>query len=211
MEAATQTTIQQGLPEHFFTQAAALYYEAFRQKFEPIMRSQKHGVEILKTSFDAERAFVAINEDQLTGIAGLQYDGRQLINPKVSTFMQHFGWMKGLIKLMLFALFDRTPRKGELIMDGIVVHPDRRGEKIGSRLLRAVLDFARARGFATVRLDVVDTNTGARRLYEKMGFIATETQHYPYLRKIMGFSASTTLIKVLSDGMTEQTKACTPP
>ena len=47
-------------------------------------------------------------------------------------------------------------------MDGIVVAPDARGQGIGSELLRRVVAFARDSGFKQVRLDVVDTNPGAR-------------------------------------------------
>jgi ribosomal protein S18 acetylase RimI-like enzyme len=70
-----------------------------------------------------------------------------------------------------------------------------RGKGIGTRLLESVFDFARTEGFSSVRLDVVDTNPGARRLYERMGFVPVKTGHYPYLRRVMGFSAGTTMIR----------------
>lgn len=62
-----------------------------------------------------------------------------------------------------------------------------------------MFEFAQANGFSTVRLDVADTNPGARRLYERMGFAPTHTQKYPFLRNIVGFSAGTTMIKQIDN------------
>lgn len=54
---------------------------------------------------------------------------------------------------------------------GISIHADLRGHGIGSALIRAVLDWARATpDIEKVCLDVFETNTAARRLYERLGF-----------------------------------------
>jgi ribosomal protein S18 acetylase RimI-like enzyme len=45
-----------------------------------------------------------------------------------------------------------------------------RGQGIGTKLLDAILDVARERGYAAVSLSVEDDN-GARRLYEQAGFV----------------------------------------
>lgn len=72
----------------------------------------------------------------------------------------------------------------------------RRG--IGTQLLQAVFDFARTNRCCSICLAVVDTNLGARHLYERLGFVPTETRQYPYLQRIMGFSAVTTLVKQMT-------------
>ena len=92
----------------------------------------------------------------------------------------------------------REGLRGVGILIKRIVHPAMRGKGIGTRLLEAVFDFARAKGFGSVRLQVVDTNPDARRLYERMGFVATATHRHPYLRRMMGFSAVTTMVKELS-------------
>jgi ribosomal protein S18 acetylase RimI-like enzyme len=53
---------------------------------------------------------------------------------------------------------------------GVYVRPLFRGRGIGERLLRACIDWARAKDFATVRLSVVEGNDVARRCYERVGF-----------------------------------------
>lgn len=53
------------------------------------------------------------------------------------------------------------------------VAPSARRLGVGERLVRTVLDEARARGLARVHLEVTSSNAGARRLYERCGFVAT--------------------------------------
>ena len=195
MQTTDQVEIRFGLPEYCRRQAAELYYEAFRQKFEPIMSSRQHGVAILEKAFDPELAIVALCRDRLAGVAGLQYGGRQFANVKASAFAREFGWLSGLLRCTLFAFFVQHQRKGELLIESIAVDSSMRGKGIGTRLLQAVFGFAQANGFGSVRLDVVDTNPGARRLYERLGFVPTQTRKYPFLHRVMGFSADTTMIK----------------
>jgi len=53
------------------------------------------------------------------------------------------------------------------------VRPDARGAGVGGRLIEAVVDWARGAGFGEVRLWVVDGNTRAERVYERLGFKRT--------------------------------------
>ena len=193
---ADQIAVRLGLPERHRRRAGELYYEAFRQKFEPVMGSPEHGVAILEKSLIPEQAIVALHQDQLVGVSGLQYGGRCFVDARVSAFVHEFGWVWGLFKFAQFVLFfAQRERKGEIIIDGFVVRASMRGKGIGTRLLEAVFDFAQANGFEAVSLQVVDTNPGARRLYERMGFVPTKTRNYPYLRSVMGFSSVTTMVK----------------
>ncbi|WP_247003046.1 ribosomal protein S18-alanine N-acetyltransferase [Halosolutus gelatinilyticus] len=52
----------------------------------------------------------------------------------------------------------------------IAVHPDRRGAGIGSTLLSRSLSVLAARGADTVKLEVRESNDGAKRLYREFGF-----------------------------------------
>ncbi len=63
---------------------------------------------------------------------------------------------------------------------GILVRRGHRGHGIGSALLAHALDAARAK-FGIVRLDVFSTNTRAKQLYERFGFVLSG--HVPRLIK----------------------------
>jgi ribosomal protein S18 acetylase RimI-like enzyme len=52
----------------------------------------------------------------------------------------------------------------------LAVHPERRGQRIGDSLLRAMVDSLGERGVRRVYLEVDDENASAIRLYERWGF-----------------------------------------
>jgi ribosomal protein S18 acetylase RimI-like enzyme len=58
---------------------------------------------------------------------------------------------------------------------GIAVAPDRQGEGIGARLLEAAIERAREEGIRKLVLRVLSSNPGARRLYERRGFVVEGT------------------------------------
>lgn len=62
----------------------------------------------------------------------------------------------------------------------VAVAPDAQGRRLGSRLLDALLDAARARGVTQVMLEVRADNDAARRLYDSRGFeqIAVRRGYY---------------------------------
>ena len=79
-------------------------------------------------------------------------------------------------------------------MDGICVDADARGCGLGTALLQAIKDDARAQGKTAVRLDVIDTNPRARALYEREGFDAIGTETLGPFSLIFGFRSSTRML-----------------
>ena len=55
-------------------------------------------------------------------------------------------------------------------IENVVVAGERRRSGIGSALMQALLQNLRSSGVAGVLLEVRESNTAARRLYEKLGF-----------------------------------------
>lgn len=55
-------------------------------------------------------------------------------------------------------------------VDNLVVRADQRGQRIGRRLLAAVVEWARQRRASQLEVMVGDTNRDGRRFYEAFGF-----------------------------------------
>lgn len=55
-------------------------------------------------------------------------------------------------------------------ISGVALFPAYRGRGVGGRLLQIAFDAARARRLAQVSLIVFEQNTGAKRLYDRLGF-----------------------------------------
>ena len=187
-------TVQRGVPEHVRRQAAELYWEAFGRKLEPAIGPSERGIALIAQRLVLDRAVTAVRGDELLGLAGFHLDGSCLVNVRIRDLTREFGVIGGLWRTILLVLLDDAPRKGELLMDGIAVRDDQRGKGIGTALLRTLFEVARANGLGSLRLSVVDTNPRARALYEREGFVATKTERTPYLRKLMGFGASTEMV-----------------
>jgi ribosomal-protein-alanine N-acetyltransferase len=76
-----------------------------------------------------------------------------------------------------YVVADSVPNHGRPLghVKDIAVHPDYRGEGIGSTLLERALAKLAARGTASVKLEVRETNDAARALYEDFGFVHRRT------------------------------------
>ena len=185
-----------GVPKSLQRDAAVLFDSAFGEKFAVAVPSQDARIDLLEQSLVLPFAFSAIHEGVLAGLAGFHsaigsFTGGMTYRQLVASL----GLIRGNRAALVFGLYERQPAESELLMDGIAVHPEMRGRGIGTRLLEELTSYARREGYDQVRLDVIDTNPGARRLYERHGFVARRTERFGYLRWLLGFGASTTMIR----------------
>ena len=69
----------------------------------------------------------------------------------------------------------------------LLVHPDARGHRLGSRLTRQCIDFARAAGYERLRLWTNDNLVAARTIYLAEGFrLAEEERHTSFGADLVG-------------------------
>lgn len=187
-----------GVAEEFRDQAAALYDSAFGGKFAVAIPDESKRVALLRESLDLSYVFGAFRDDRLVGIAGYKTSSGSLTSGiTYERLINRLGFFGGHRAAIIFSLYERELRAGELLMDGIAVDAAARGEGIGSHLLADLVRFADEEGYEAARLDVIDTNPRARDLYERHGFVATKTEHFGYLRWLLGFGAATTLTRSL--------------
>ena len=185
-------TISQGLAESQRDQAAALYMEAFGPLLRPILGDGPRALDLLARCMKPDHAFVAGRNGQLAGLAGFQDESGSLLDIDLRAMMRAYGAVGGGLRYLgLGLLLSRERQPGTLLMDGIAVAPEWRGQGIGTQLLEALSRHARENAYRDVRLDVLDNNPRARALYERQGFVAVKDQSYPFLQRFLGFSMVT--------------------
>ena len=79
---------------------------------------------------------------------------------------------------------------GEMgVVESVRVRSDLRGRGLGERLMRHVVDLARARGAVRVELTTNAQRDAARRFYERLGFVASHVGMKLYLGESSGGEA----------------------
>lgn len=195
MSGENQVRIQTGIPPEYREAAAALYDEAFGPKLAVAVPNAAQRRRLLAASFDLRHAIVALSEDELVGLAGFHSaDGSLTGGLTAGGLLDLLGFVGGTRAIAVLSLYQRRPVPDELLMDGLAVRADRRGGGLGTRLLQAIKVYAVEAGYTRVRLDVIDTNEAARRLYEREGFVPVKTESFELLRNLLGFGASTMMV-----------------
>ncbi len=185
------------LPEIFRQQALELYVRVLGEKLEPIFGPPQASLSFLIDQVDLNRAIGAIQQEQVVGILGLQDQQGGFLCPSIGKILDHYGVFAGLYKTYLMMALDPDVGPDQLYLDGIAVASEYRGLGIGSQLISAFESYAQERGFRSVLLDVIDTNSRARSLYLKLGYQETRSKSLHGLEEIFPFQTSTQMEKVI--------------
>jgi ribosomal protein S18 acetylase RimI-like enzyme len=190
--------IQNGIPDGAEAQAAALYWEAFGEKLGIVMGPRQQALGYIARVLDPTHAISATDErGKLLGVVGFKTIDGALVGGDYSDLTAIYGHIGALWRAGLLSLLDRDIDNKRFLMDGIFVEPTARGQGVGSALLSAIMGEGRARGYPSLRLDVIDTNPRAKALYERHGFVPHDTSTLGPLKHIFKFQSVTTMIKTL--------------
>jgi ribosomal protein S18 acetylase RimI-like enzyme len=189
-------TVSLGLPPSLRDQAAVIYWQDFGGKLGRVMGPVLRPHAFLARVMRAYHALVARDETgALLGLAGFKTPQGSFAGGSWTDMQAIYGLAGLAWRLPLLALLSREVDNDRFLLDGICVAPAARGLGVGSALMAAIEDEARARGYGYVRLDVIDTNWRARALYERLGYIGIKTAPLGPLRHVFGFDAAVTMVK----------------
>ncbi len=191
-------TLHHGIPPALLADAAALYWQAFGGKLGQVMGPQPLALRYLARAIQCDHAIVALNASgALLGLAGFKTPAGSFAGGTTADMRAVYGTAGMAWRMPLLWGLGREVDNDRFLLDGICVTPTARGIGIGSALMAAICDEGRARGYAHVRLDVIDTNRRARALYERLGFAVEKTDDIGLLRFVFGFRRSHTMVKPL--------------
>ncbi len=186
-------TISPGLLPAHHHDAARLYWQAFGPKLGKLMGPEARGVGFFAATVNPEAVISAVLDGRLIGIAAFKRGANGFSQGGLGALWRHYGFGT-LWRLPFLLLLERNAPRDTLQMDGICVDASGRGKGVGTALLKAIIETAKAQGRAKVTLDVIDSNPRARALYQRFGFKPTGTAQLGPLRHIFGFSAATTMV-----------------
>ena len=193
--------IQKGIKPEHRADAARLYAEAFKNKFENLIGTPDEVTEILKDSINASYAFSAVStNNELVGLVGFYHKNSSLMDIKLKKLIRKYGFFSGLYKkFVIFILFfKKRDNNKQLLMDGIVTKKEHRGKGIGTGLMDKLDEFALENKMTSIKLDVVYGNDDAKRMYENRDFKATGDIRNPgFIKRLIGVEGLTTMVKTL--------------
>ena len=190
--------IRHGLPHDRRRAAAELYWQAFGGKLGRVLGPDAAALIYLERVFREDHVLVALEDGQLVGLAGFKTAAGSFAGGTPDDLRAVYGRSGALWRSTLLRLLGRDVDNARFLMDGVCVARDARGRGIGSRLVEAICTEARHRGYAEVRLDVVDSNWRAKALYERLGFSVAGQERIGALRHIFGFHSASMMIRQIT-------------
>lgn len=191
--------IHHGLPLHLRADAARLYWQAFGGKLGRVLGPERLAHALLNRVMRGDHAIVALSESgSLLGLVGFKSPDGAFAGGGLADLRGVYGTFGSLWRAGLLWLLERDLDNERFLLDGICVADTARGKGVGTALLDAICAEGRARGYPSVRLDVIDSNKRARALYERQGFVSTQTSRIGLLKLVFGFSTATTMVRVLT-------------
>lgn len=167
--------IVKGIPAALVPEAVELLLEAFPLKVEHELRprSPEQARRVLSAQIVPELGWMALSSGgAAVGLAGVGVHGRRFLGMTCRAYAKEFGWLGGVSRWLSAeteAAIAR-PKRLQWRVEWLAVSEAARGTGVGTKLLRTVISAAMDEGMKSVKLEVIDVNYGAIRLYEKLGF-----------------------------------------
>ncbi|MDY6790211.1 MAG: GNAT family N-acetyltransferase [Thermodesulfobacteriota bacterium] len=164
------------LPDDFTSSAIQLYFNALQEKFAPILSSDGRALQALASNIETGKCLVAIYDEKLVGIMGIQTSKGGFVNPSLKVMVRIYGILGGILRMGGLAILHHITTTDELYVGGVAVAHEMRGKGIGLGLFELLERIALKKGIRTISLEVIDTNPRAKTLYEHLGFVVMKTK-----------------------------------
>lgn len=187
--------LQHGIPPDQVETAARLYWQAFGGKLGRVMGPDARALRYLCRIIQTDHAIAALHEGNLVGMIGFKTPQGSFADGTPADMRAVYGAAGVAWRMPLLWALSREVDNTRFLIDGIAVDRNYRSHGIGTALIDAACDLARARGYPAIRLDVVDTNLRAKALYARLGFKIEKTASIGPLRHVFGFAAATTMVR----------------
>lgn len=152
---------------HDINKVAKLVYDVDFRTFDLLFSDENKAVSTIANDLkkhEPERSFKVIlnDDDEIMGIL-MSYISEKPHDLRLKS-----------LRLIIVDILDyfvlSDVKKGDFHVAEIAIDNSLRGQGMGSKVLTEIIDYARSKNLKRVTLDADFRNTGARKLYEKLGF-----------------------------------------
>jgi ribosomal protein S18 acetylase RimI-like enzyme len=163
-------------------QISAVFVEGFYQWLCYFSKDKEKLTRALAHMFDLSRFFVAIEGEAIAAITAYTDGKTPPIHLRGKELRRHLGILRGQIALVMLREnlqnheypFEVAAGTGSI--EFVATAPNYRGKGIAADLIEHVMEECGCREYV---LEVADTNEGALRLYERMGFYEFHREREP--------------------------------
>ena len=189
------TRIEAGFTDADRATIAALYWGAFGPKLGRALGPRAEAEAYIAKCLMPENALIARNAaGKVVGVIGFKTMTSGLVAGGFGPLRGHFGLFGATWRYALLAALPQDVDNTRFLIDGLFVAEEARGTGLGTRLIWALADRARAQGYRQMRLEVVDTNLRAKALYHRLGFVAAGRIDMGLRALIFGYDSATTMV-----------------
>jgi len=184
--------IQPTIPKNQRIIIAKIFYESFKDKFSIIFGDRKKAIRLISKLIREDRILVATKDEKVVGFVGLHYQRKNFMEFNLTEITKVYGLLAIRVLIYFLITIFTEQKPNQLHLEVIAVTEKQRGRGTGTKLLKSTIDFAWLKKFPQIKLEVVNTNPKARKLYEKIGFKKVKDSKIPYPFYIFtGFSLIT--------------------
>lgn len=177
----------------YIDQAAAVYVDGFYKQLSSLTKDRAKLIRFIAASFVTRRFFVAVVDGRVVAIAAYstEYQDAQKFDKDT---LRELGWLKGWLIALGANTKTRKIPNHQCLIESVTTANNYRGQGIARQLLTHMVNL---KEFEEYTLEVVDTNTHAVQLYERLGFEVTRKVKKWLFRKRAGYNETWVMKKLV--------------
>jgi ribosomal protein S18 acetylase RimI-like enzyme len=168
-----------------------LVYGAYAPVARALGMEEAAAVDVLARALDPEQCLVAWQGASVVGFQGLVERNARPFQFRYDLIRAHCSFLRSLAYFLLLSSRSRRIfRPGEMMFENLIVAPEARRLGIADRLIAGAEDYARQRGYASVSIEVVNTNHVALKMFERRSYTTVHSRRTGILTRRAGFTGN---------------------
>lgn len=168
-----------------------LVYGAYGPVARALGMEEAAAVDVLARALDPEQCLLAWQGASVVGFQGLVERHARPFHFRYGLIRAHCSFLRALVYFLLLSSRSwRIFRPGDMMFENLIVSPEARRLGVADRLIAGAEGYARQRGYASVTIEVVNTNHIALKLFERRSYTIVHSRRTGILTRKAGFTGN---------------------